>query len=276
MLLSTLPVQTKVRLSFFGGRIMPAVRFAAGVAVLLLAAASSPAQVVVVVPNVFTDAEGPGSNNTLIRNQGNPRTAELLFNANQLANLLGLQITGITYRLSTLPGGYPLQTTTWADYRISLGPSVAPNQATGTFATNFTASPTLVRSGPLTVPPFAWQATGGAGPNPWGIEITFTTPYLYTGGHLGILVSHPGSDNPSEGNSLLDAAVNTSPGFGTDYRMFTATTFNAASGTETGFPTVVRLTAVNPVPEPSSVALVSLAALIPLVVGIRRKKGWAG
>jgi hypothetical protein len=250
---------------------MWATRLGTSAALFLLVAASASAQVVTVIPNVFADAEGPGSNNSLIRNQDNPRTVQLLWNANQLTSLVGLQITGITYRLSgNLPGGYPLQTTTWADYRVSLGPSVAPNQATETFATNFTAPPTLVRSGAWTVAPFSWPVPiGGVGPSPWGVELTFDRPYLYTGGHLALLVSHPGSNNPDQGNSLLDATVNTSPGFGVDYRMFTGTAFNGTSGTETGFPNVVRLTAA--IPEPCSLALGGFAALISLAPRARRR-----
>jgi hypothetical protein len=119
---------------------------------------------------------------------------------------------------------------------------------------------TLVRSGPLTVPPLAWPQGSPPNPSPWGIQINFNTPYLYTGGDLALLVSHPGSDNPSQGNSLLDASGSSSPGLHTDYRGFVANAFNATTGAQTNFVTVVRFTGVAAsVPEPTTLVLTGLA-----------------
>src|SRR4029078_10235117 len=158
----------------------------------------------------------------------------------QLTGLVNHNLTGVTYRLTNIiPGPYPLVTTTWAEYSIRLGQSVAPNAAGTNFANNFLTSSTLIRSGPLTVPPRAWPQGSPPAPSPWGIEITFNTPYLYTGGNLALLVTHPGSNNQDQGNSLLDASASSSPGLNTDYAEVAANSFNATAGNLSNFVTVV-------------------------------------
>ena len=238
------------------------IRSGAAAALGLWLVATAPAQDYVTVPNVYATSSGGGASAILIAPQNNPWTVQLLWNPNQLTGLApGSQITGVTYRLNAVvPNGYPLQTTTWADYRISIGPAVAPAAVGTVFANNFTAPATLVRSGPLTVPRYAWPHTG-PGPEPWGFEITFDQPYLYTGGNLSILVSHPGSDNPFFGNNLMNAAVSTSPGFGVDYAALNAPGFNAASGAIDNFPTILRLTG-QPVPEPHFALLGAALAVL--------------
>jgi hypothetical protein len=236
----------------------------------LAAATSAAAQVVVVVPNIYTSTTGSGLSQVLIGIQGNPRTSQFIWNANQLAGLIGMQITGVNYRLHTaIPNGYPLQTTTWSDYRISMGPSVTPSLATGTYASNFLTTPTLVRSGPLSVPPFAWN-TGGSGstPDPWGVFIPFDTPFVYTGGPLGMLFTHPGSNNPDQGNALLDSTSGSSPGNGVDYTNIGSAGFNATTGASTVFSTIIQLNAI-PVPEPTSIVLMGM--LGPLIVPMFRR-----
>jgi hypothetical protein len=249
-------------------------RFAACLAAVLLVPGAAPAQTTTyaVIPSVYADAEGPGANNVLVRHQGSPYTALFVYSATALATLVGSEITGLTFRSAgALPDGYPLVTTTWADYRVSIGPAVAPAAVGTVFANNFTAVATLVRSGPLTVPRYAWPHTG-PGPEPWGFEITFDQPYLYTGGNLAILVTHPGSDNPSFGNNLMNAAVSTSPGFGVDYAALNAPGFNAASGAIDNFPTILRLTG-QPVPEPHF-ALLGAALAVLASRARRRLRQW--
>jgi hypothetical protein len=242
---------------------MTAQRWIVSLATALALASNAQAQVVVVVPNIFTSTTGSGLSQVLIGIQGNPRTSQFIWNTDQLTGLIGMQITGVNYRLHTaIPNGYPLQTTTWSDYRISAGPSVTPNLATGTYASNFLTPPTLVRSGPLTVPPFAWP-TGGSGsnPDPWGVFIPFDTPYIYTGGPLAMLFTHPGSDNPNQGNALLDSTSSSSAGNGVDYINIGSAGFNATTGASTVFSTIIRLSAV-PAPEPASFVLVGMAGAL--------------
>ena len=94
----------------------------------------------VVVPNIYTSTVVPGGSglNTLIRDSGNPRTAQLLINANELTTIPVAQITGFTARMyvGNLTG-FPASTATWADYTINMGPGVAFGSQTTTFASNF-------------------------------------------------------------------------------------------------------------------------------------------
>jgi hypothetical protein len=243
------------------------------IAVSLALAAPAAAQVSTTIPNIYATTSGTGLSNVLDSPQNNPWTVQLIWNANQLTNLVGMQLTSIHYRLgAAIPNGYPLTTTTWADYQISFGPSVTPAAASTTIANNFLATPTLVRSGPLTVSPLAWN-TGGGGPpnpNPWGVEITFQSPFIYTGGNLAMLVTHPGSNNPNQGNSLLDAASSTSAGNGVDYQFVAGNSFNATTGVLSPFSTTVLLSGITPIPEPS--ALILVGSLVPVVRRLRRRK----
>src|SRR5262245_15211701 len=96
------------------------IRFARLVAAVVLLAlpAVAAAQTFVVAPNIYENAEGPGSNNALIRNLDNPRTVQIIFSSSQLTGLVNHNITGITYRLSDhWPNGYPFVQTTWTEYR---------------------------------------------------------------------------------------------------------------------------------------------------------------
>jgi PEP-CTERM motif-containing protein len=230
-------------------------QFSAAILAVLTPALPASAQVSAVIPNIYANTAGTGYSNILDGQSGNPWTVELIWNANQLTGLVGSQLTSVKYRLGTnLPGSYPLVTTTWSDYRISFAPSVAPSAASTTLAGNLTASPTLVRSGLLTVAPFSWP--NGGSPTQWGVEILFDTPYFYTGGNLAMIVNQPGSDNPSQGNSLLDASSSSSPGYGTDFQMVAGNSFTATTGTLSPFATIVFLSGSTPVPEPSTMLLV--------------------
>jgi hypothetical protein len=232
------------------------------IAVVVGWGSTAPVYAQVVVPNFYESVEGPGSSALPVHIQGNPWTFQLIVHENQLTSLVGKELTAISYRRSaTEGGGYPIQTTSWAPYVIRLGPSVAPAAATGTFADNFSASPTQVRSGTLTVPPFAWPNQGVPGPNPFGPEISFDTPYLYTGGNLAMLITHPGSDNPNIGNALMDTAGTASPGRGTDFVYFAGQGFDVSSGSTSVFLPIVRFTAITPVTESETTLLAAGGAL---------------
>ena len=165
----------------------------------------------VVVPNIYTSTVAPGGSglNTLIRDSGNPRTAQLLINANELTTIpVGAEITGFTARMyvGNLTG-FPASTATWADYTINMGPGVAFGSQTTTFASNFASAPTTVRSGQLTIN--ASSFPGGAAPNPnaFGPVIAFGTPYTYTGGNLLMEVRHTGSNIVNGATDFLEAVT---------------------------------------------------------------------
>src|SRR5688572_30801285 len=163
-------------------------RPAVGLVAALLAGVSlasvAEAQSTVVVPNQYTSTAASTSGlNTFIRDINNPRAGQLLIAAAELSTILpGGQITGMRYRMwtgATTPYPGPAGGATWANYIVSLGPG-GPLPGSTTFANNFTAPPTVVRTGPLTIPQGA--CTAGANPNAFcTFEITFTTPFVYNG-----------------------------------------------------------------------------------------------
>lgn len=218
----------------------------------------------VVVPNAYANAAASTAGlNTFIRDINAPRTGQLLINANQLGAVnVGDQITGMSFRLFTgSTVNFPPNGATWAQYDIEVGQALAdPLQWSTTFANNLTGAATLVRSGPLTVGANAYQGTGGP-PRPWGTEITFTTPYVYTGGNLAITVRHGGSDiTNNAANDFLEAVLTTDVLYtGNAVRSYTATSNTATVGTQANF-TVTRLT-VSAVPEPATMSLLGLGAV---------------
>ncbi len=233
-------------------------------ATLLAVASSASADLVVVANNYAATPYAPATGlNTFIRDTGNPRTGQLLINQNQLGSMLpGDTITGMSFRLyngavSTYTGA------TWASYEIRLGEGVAPSAGSTTFANNFVGASTLVQSGPLTMTGFTSGALG-ATPNGWNDEIVFSTPYVYTGGHLVIEIRHGGSNIVNPANSFLEAVATTGLGYGTDYRSFTATGNAATVGAQATF-TMTRLS-FTAIPEPGSCSLMGLAGAAVLFV----------
>lgn len=219
----------------------------------VLCASVAQAQVSVVAPNAYTNTAAPGGSglNTIIRDSGNPRTAQLLINANQLTSLIGLSINSLSFRLyAGATTAFPATSATWSDYTISLGQGVAFGSQSTTFASNFVGAPTVVRSGSLTIPAGSFPVSGS--PNPFGAPITFTLPYVYTGGNLLIEIRHTGSNivnNPA--NDFLEAVLTTDPNYNVNVWSATATGNTATTGAVNTF-TVVQL---NAVPEPSAALL---------------------
>ena len=183
----------------------------------------------VVAPSNYTTIGGSGGLNTLVRNANAPRTYQMQFTPAALGGLpVGARITGLRFRLSTNTfTAFPTNTVTWSDYEITLAKAANPISTMGTgFGTNM-LSPVLVKSGALSINPNAF--TTSASPNPFGSFVVFDTPYVYQGGDLVMLFTHPGSD--SVNTTFLDAATTTSPGYGTAYRALSASIFSASTGT---------------------------------------------
>ena len=227
----------------------------AGLAVSPLALASTLVAANVYASTPYAPATGL---NTFIRDSGNARTGQLIINSNQLAGLnVGDTITGMAFRLyNGLTGTYT--GANWTSYDIRIGESVAPSASTATFATNFVGATTLVQTGALTMSGFS-QTTSGATPNAWCNDIVFSTPFIYTGGHIAIEVRHTGSDIVNPANAFLESVATTGIGSGTDYISYTATGNAATAGALNTF-TMTRLT-YSSVPEPATMALLGAGAL---------------
>jgi hypothetical protein len=235
---------------------------------LMAVAGAAHALDVVAANNYATTPYAPATGlNTIIRDTGQARTAQLIINQNQLGGMAaGDIITGVSFRMyNGITGTYT--GATWTDYTINVGQAVAPNATTTTFASNFVGTPTTVQSGALTMSGFT-QTNTGAVPNPWCNVISFQTPYVYTGGHLGLEFRHAGSTITNPANSFLEAVPTTDTlnGYGTNFTSYTATGNTATTGAAASF-TMVRIT-YTAAPEPASMTALGLGVL----ALIRRKR----
>lgn len=190
---------------------------------------------VTVVPNVNTGTAAGGAFLGPFSNA--QRTYQMLINANQLTGLVGQNLSALTFRLGPAAGSnWPAANTTYANFDIYLAPSVPPSNRSLTFDSNIVGTKVLVRSGPITFT--AGSFTTGSNPNAFGTDITFDTPYLYTGGHMLIEMRHSVSDG---GSTSLEATTTTTGGYGTDFSACWQSSYTATTGLQGNFCTV-RLT----------------------------------
>jgi hypothetical protein len=219
-----------------------------------------PQQPTVVAPNNYTLIGGNGGLNTLVRSTNAPRTYQMQFTAAALGGLpIGARITELRFRQYTnATAAFPTNTVTWSDYEITLA-NAANNISTmsATFSANMT-SPVLVKHGPLSIGPNTFGTSPL--PNPFGSFVIFDTPYVYQGGDLVMLFTHPGSD--SVNTAFLDAVPTTSTDYGTTCRAISATTFNATSGA------AASATIVQIVFTPSISAIISRAGTNVIIFGM--------
>ena len=182
----------------------------------------------IVAPNTYTSLGGSGGLNTIVRSTNAPRTYQLQFTAAALGGLpVGARITELRFRLYTnATAAFPTNTVTWSDYEITLAKAANNISSMSAFFSANMTSPVLVKHGPLSIGPNTFGTSPI--PNPFGSFVVFDTPYIYPGGDLVMLFTHPGSDSVNA--AFLDAVPTTSTDYGTTCRAISATTFNAASG----------------------------------------------
>ena len=156
----------------------------------------------VVVPNANATTLGTAQLNSIIRNAANPRTYQYGINASELAGVpIGSVITGVSLRFMVFasnPPSWPPADILWNTYDISVGPATPTASWVADPMLNFSSPPQQVRSGPMTLDAGTFQNLGvPATPNPWSeFYFDFQNPYLYLGGDLAMLFSHPGSSDP--------------------------------------------------------------------------------
>ena len=171
------------------------------------------------------------------------RTLQFLIHDTLLVDLVGKELTGISWRLPTSATAvWPAADATYTGYDIYLGESVTPAARSLTFADNIVGALTLVRSGSLVIS--AGVYTFGNTPNDWGPTITFNDNWLYTGGHL--LIEIRTSTHTSTSRSV-DAIGTSITGYGTLFSACWGSGSTATSGSQGNF-TVLQLTADLPIP----------------------------
>jgi hypothetical protein len=210
---------------------------------------------VVVAPAPFSSAEGGTSSNFTPLSGSFGGTTQILIEQSALGLTSGDTITGIAFRLDGGGSGTaPASALSYPDYTISIGQAATTAETmSATFANNL-PSPTVVRSGPLTIP--ANSFTLGSTPNSFGPVLTFNTPFQYTGGDLVFEIRTSGTSSTAP---FVDADSTPASGFGTA----PGSTYNAvfqAGGTATSgsqWVAPILQLSVTPVPEPATWALVT-------------------
>lgn len=221
------------------------------------------------LPNGFDTVEGDGFNKALTQSVGQSRRYQFVIDANRLSSIgVGDQITGISFRAdiqATNPATWPASDGTFSSFVMTIG-AAATSAATAstTFASNRSGVQTTVYSGSYTIPQGSYVNNGGAGPNPWGPELVFQTPFIYAGGNLCIEFAHSGTNLA---DALFHDAVTDNVNNGV--RAIGGNTSSSTAGNITSF-TVSRLS-VTPAPEPGELATVGLG-LLALGIASRRFK----
>jgi len=234
-------------------------------AAVLASVASVSAQTV--VPNHLASAEG-NSNFFLFVASGS-RTYQEIIAASQLTSLVGTNLTGLQFRLdSAATGAWPTASGSLSDFTVNIGPGVTPAAQSLTFASNFTSTPTTVRTGVLNMN--AGDYTFGGSPNGWAPVITFNSGYAYGGGDLTVefrFTGFAGQAQPS-----LDAASGDT-GQGTNYVAEFQTGNTATTGIALNGRFVVTQFVTSAVPEPTSMAALGLGVIALVKRRRLRKQG---
>jgi hypothetical protein len=209
----------------------------------LLALAGAATAQSVVVPNAYANQRAGLLLNSILRDLNAPRTVMQGIPASELAGIpIGAPIQGLSFRAGSTSGNlpsWPSADMVWSDYEITIGHAI-PLATWGTnFAGNFSGTPPLARDGSLIVRAGTYTNTSPTAPSPnaWGeFYFDLQTPFVYLGGDLAILYSHPGGS--LSGSLFFDSLA---PSAATGIAMY-ATTFQAPAATvvSTNF-SVVRI-----------------------------------
>src|SRR5690606_12546875 len=182
-----------------------------------------------VVPGAYESTPGNGVFLGPLTN--GPRTYQMLIHESLLTDLVGLELTGMSFRSSTgVTGPWPATDATYSNYNVFLSESVAPSDRSLVFAENIVGPQTQVRDGALVIP--ANSHPSGGSPNEFGPAIEFGRGYVYGGGHLLLEIRHTGSDSTSR---AVDALTTSASGYGTLFSAAWETGAGAESGRQGNF-----------------------------------------
>lgn len=188
-----------------------------------------------VVPNAYAAANGTAS--FLGPYSASPRTYQMLIASSELTNLVGKNLTSISFRsLASATSSWPASDVVFTSFDIYLSGSVAPADRSFTFANNIVGAQTQVRSGSLTIP--ANSLTFGASPNAFSYDINFSSPWLYSGGNLLIEIRHTGFTGTARS---VDAIGTSTSGYATLFSACWAGNYTATSTTSQGNFCVVNI-----------------------------------
>lgn len=233
-------------------------------AAMCLALFSAPlARADVVVPNSAAGVEGDGTF-ALTTTTATGRTYQFTIEEGQLTSLIGQQITGLQWRLNGGAAAWPAANASYAFWDVFIGPGVDPSVMSNTFASNFTGTPTQVRTGAHTFNVGGFPS--GGSPNAFGQGLNFDTPYSYTGGDLTIEMRFAAQTGTTT-QSPFDAIVASGgPGNGWGVNFSGRWTGNSA-GTTGANGNFLATNLIAVVPEPTSILLVG----VPLTAAVWRK-----
>ncbi len=183
-----------------------------------------------VVPTAY--AHAPGTVTFLGPLANAARTYQLLIHEDQLTDLVGQEISAISWRLpASATAPWPTADVTYSAYDVYLSGSVTPSARSLTdFSANVVGPQTQVRSGSLTIPVNAYPS--GSSPNDFGPKITLNTPWLYTGGHLLVEIRHQGFTGTSRSVDAIGTAVT---GYGTQFSACWTSSYTGNSGSQGNF-----------------------------------------
>lgn len=212
-----------------------------------------------VAPNAYANLEANGGLNTIMRNAGQARSYQMLYDASELTAIpVGQNILGVTWRMNQGRAPWPPSPgASWTSYDIRVSTAATtPATMSTTFANNVGGDVVLVQTGPLAIATNYFPGPAGP-PNPFPTaSIMFTTPFKYVGGDLLIEIRHPGGLHSSS-TGYLDCVTSTGSGYGIAGKALSASSFTATTGSFSS----LYVTRIEFVPEPASLVLLALGGL---------------